>query len=291
MKSKSFLKILTVLSASIALVGCTKAPEVTVVEEPEVVEEVVVDNSYYDEEFINVFASAIEYRQELGERISHALTTTDVLQKELDRHPDYSTMNFQDEVLKTYAVHYREALANQLAYWKSSSKKDKDWEGYREADLDKAIKAWLTQVDAVNALVREYELPIPDELAEEYSLESYFWGSGLYTPSLLGVNNTGILFDDMKQESKFDDKSANSTVKLTIKNLTKYDLTGIHIYVYHLTKGGYVLEKEIPVGIWDIDSEIVKEYEVHEKYVEKDHLYDAGSGLSLSLFPNRLKVY
>lgn len=286
MKKKCIVGIALAMTFTFLLCGCRSnenEPE-PVVEEP-VIEEDVIDTSFYDEQFIINFAQAVEYRQDLGSRMSNALTATDVLQMELDRHPDYSALNFEDEVLKTYAVHYREALSEQLSYWKANKKKDKDWEGYKEQDYDKAVRAWLTQVDAVNSLVKEYDLPISSELAEEYQLERYFWSSGLYSVIYTKGNNTGILFEDMKPESKFNDKESISTVKLKIKNQTKYDLTGIHIYVYHLTKGGYVLEKEIPVGIWDIDSDIEKEFEVHEKYNEKDHLYLAGSGLALTLEP------
>ena len=247
-----------------------------------------VQEEPFDTEFLKVFAEAVTYRQELGERVSFAMTPADVMMKELDKHPDYADKTFNDEVLKTYAVHYREALLEQYTYWKRGTGQDKNWEGYKETDFAKAITAWLTQVDAVNALVDEYNLPISDELAKEYKLERYFWSAGLYTPTWDDYsNNTDILFEDMEVTSKFED-TGYSTVTLNLKNLTKHKLTGIHVYVYHCTKGGFVLEEEIPIEDWEIDTEVVKEYTVHEKYTDKDHTYDAGSGLPLTLFPNRI---
>lgn len=246
------------------------------------------EEEYCDEEFLVSFAEAVTYRQELGERVSFALTPTDVLEKELEKHPEYSDMNFKDDILKTYAIHYREALAEQLKYWRKTNKKEKNYEGYKQEEFSKAINAWLTQVDAVNAMVEEYKLPISEELAKEYKLERYFWSSGLYTPTYENYsNNTQILFEDMKVTSEFGE-DGYSTIDLSLKNLTKHNLTGIHVYVYHSTKGGFVLEEEIPIDEWGIDTEVSKQYKVHEKYTSQDHVYDAGSGLPLTLFPNRI---
>lgn len=281
--------ILTILAASMCtLIGCSALNKD---EEQVTIEEVIDDENQgqpYDDEFLEVFAEAITYRQELGERVSFALTPADVLKKELDKHPDYSEKVFDDEIIKTYATHYREALLEQYTYWQRGAGKDKNWEGYKEADFANAIRAWLTQVDAVNALVEEYNLPISEELAKEYKLERYFWSAGLYTPSWVDYsNNTNILFEDMRIGSKFED-TGYSTVSVNLKNLTKHNLSGIHIYVYHCTKGGNVLEEEIPIDDWEIDTEVEAEYKVHEKYTDIDHVYDAGSGLSLTLFPNRI---
>lgn len=283
MIKKAILLLTLTMCCGLMFLGCGKKQEEEV---PVIVEE--EPTSSYDEEFIKVFSEAVTYRQDLGKRVSFALTPADVLKKELDKHPDYSEKVFDDEILKTYAVHYREALLEQCAYWERGNGKEKNWEGYKEADFAKAIRAWLTQVDAVNALVEEYNLPISEELAKEYKLERYFWSAGLYTPSWVDYsNNTNILFEDMRVTSKFED-TGYSTVTLNLKNLTKHKLSGIHVYVYHRTKGGNVLEEEIPIDEWEIDTDIEKEYTVHEKYTDVDHAYDAGSGLPLALFSNRI---
>lgn len=281
------IMLLTIVAVTIGtLAGCGNKTDAPVTTEIQVDE--TVNEPSYDEEFLKTFSDAVTYRQDLGERVSYALTPEDVLKKEIDKHPDYNEKRFDDEILKTYAVHYREALIEQYTYWRKGSGKEKNWEGYKEDDFAKAIRSWLTQVDAVNALVEEYNLPISDELAKEYKLERYFWSAGLYTPTWSDFsNNTNLLFEDMIVTSNFED-TGYSTINLHLKNLTKHNLSGIHIYVYHRTKGGNVLEEEIPIENWKIDTDVETEYTVHEKYTDLDHAYDAGSGLPLTLFPNRI---
>lgn len=294
MKKKLVSITLVLAMTSMLFCGCSMTDKQTTNTEPVITDDVssdtveeVAEEEYYDDEFLTVFAEAITRRQELGEKIDMALTTVDVLEKELAMHPDYATKKFKDDVLKTYAVHYREAVETQKKLYAPDPRSGKKLEGYLERDFDDACNAWIVQIEVVNALVRDYDLPISDLLVEEYRIEQYFWMSGLYKTFWKGIDNTKVLFEDMEEKIETDDEGL-STINLNIKNATKYDLSGIHILVYHLTKNSYVLEKEIPVDLWEIDGNAEVEFSVKEKYSKDDHIYAASSGLALTMYPNRV---
>ena len=95
MIKKAILLLTLTMCCGLMFLGCGKKQEEEV---PAIVEE--EPTSSYDEEFIKVFSEAVTYRQDLGKRVSFALTPADVLKKELDKHPDYSEKVFDDEILK-----------------------------------------------------------------------------------------------------------------------------------------------------------------------------------------------
>ncbi len=206
----------------ISFAGCGNPLNKEIEETPAPVEE-VVEQSDYDEKFLEIMAKAVTFKQENLKKANEngAITGPQIYEAELAMHEDYSTKNFKDEILKVYATNYLAALNDELEL--SLKGYDQELTAEEEYILFEASRKEM--IDVIVALIDDYDLAIDEELKNAYKNGRKLYEIGNYT-----------ILEKAEMTITYNEETGMTVIEYSCKNPSIYDFYNISLDIYAYEK-------------------------------------------------------